>query len=279
MGFELGPGLLRRAPRGWLRARAFALQHAVRSHHYGDGGAPEIETTMALRVRWRVEIEGREPYDVEEDRDAPAWAKAGQGIGSGNRWYKVRIRPQFGLMPKLGVPCYVNPSDPAELWIDWDAAYEEHLPAWEQEARVRREIAKRDGLYDQVWDRVTNPFAGRLKPGEAEIAERRIAEDPSRAKPVPPPENPEAVEFQRRMNELNRIHATGRKTLARVVSVQATSRTLSTVPLSLLTFEIEGRTVVFEHVYGPLHLRHYKVGREVDMWVDPENPDAICPGR
>jgi hypothetical protein len=279
MGFELGPGLLRRAPRGWVRARAYALTHSVHSHHYGENGAPEIETTMALRAHWRVELEGREPYEVQEDRDAPAWTAAGQGIGAGNRWYKVRVRPQHGLMPKLGVPCYVNPRDPAELWIDWDAAYREHLPAWEQEARVRREIAKRDGLYDQVFDRILNPFAGKLRPGEAELADKRIAEDPSRARPVPPPPDPEATEHRARMDELTRIHTTGRKTRARVVSVQATSRSLASVPLALLTFEIEGRHVVFEHVYGPLHLRHYKVGREVDMWVDPENPDAICPGR
>jgi hypothetical protein len=124
MGFELGPGLLRRAPRGWLRARAYALGHSVSSHHYGEGGPPDIETTMALRVRWRVEIDGRESYDVEEERSAPSWAGRGGLIGSGNRWYKLRVRPQFGLMPKLGVPCYVNPADPAELWIDWDASYE-----------------------------------------------------------------------------------------------------------------------------------------------------------
>jgi len=23
---------------------------------------------------------------------------------------------------------------------------------------------------------------------------------------------------------------------------------------------------------------HYKVGRTVDVWIDPENPDALCPG-
>ena len=144
---------------------------------------------------------------------------------------------------------------------------------------MRREIAKRDGLYDQVVDRIINPFAGKLRPGDAEIADKRIASDPSRAVPPPQPANPEAVEFQHRMNALNRIHATGRKTRARVISVQATSRTLSTVPLSLITFKIEGRHIVFEHVYGPLHLRHYKVGREVDIWVDPDDPNAICPGR
>ena len=72
IGFELGPGLLRRAPRGWLPARAVSLSHRVRSHHYGEGGAPEIETTFALQVRWRIELDGREPYEVDERRDGPA---------------------------------------------------------------------------------------------------------------------------------------------------------------------------------------------------------------
>jgi hypothetical protein len=217
MGFELGPGVLRRAPRGWVRARAFALQRSVYSQGQGaDGGVAEIETSMGLRVHWRVEIEGRAPYEVQEERSAPNWVAAGSGFaGAGNRWYKVRIRPQYGLMPKLGVPCFVNPSDPAELWIDWDAAYREHESAWEQEARVQREIAKRDGLVDHVFDRVFNPFAGKLRPGEAELVDKRIAEDPTRARLEPVGANPEATEFQDRMNELSRIHATGRKTRAR----------------------------------------------------------------
>ena len=99
IGFEMGPGLLRRAPRGWLPARATALECRVRSHNYSsaDGGAPEIETSFAVNARWRIEIAGREPYEVQEERDGPAWT-AGGGLGGGNRWYKVRVRPQYGLM-------------------------------------------------------------------------------------------------------------------------------------------------------------------------------------
>jgi hypothetical protein len=50
-------------------------------------------------------------------------------------------------------------------------------------------------------------------------------------------------------------------------------------PVVMLTFFVEGRTVEFEHCYGPRHLKYYKVGREVDVWIDPDNPDALCPGR
>jgi len=280
MGFELGPGVLRRAPRGWLAARAFAVSHRVSPWNYGSEGPPELETSVGLQAVWRVEIPGRAPYELDEtERTAPNWLDGGIGIGSGNRWYKPRVRPQFGFMPALGVPCFVNPVDPSELWIDWDASFREHEPAWEQEARLRREIARRDGWYDQLWDRVGNPFAGRLRPGESELVDQRITADPSRARPEPPPADPESTEHRRRMDELSRIHSTGRKTRGLVVAVAATSRSLATVPLVMITFEVEGRHVVFEHVYGPRHLRHYKPGREVDVWVDPSDPDSICPGR
>src|SRR4051794_34841064 len=296
MGFELGPGLLRRAPRGWLPARAYPLKHHVGSHHHGEGGAPDIELSSGMKVLWRVEVPGREVYEVDEYRSVPNWLDPGAIAASGNRWYKVRIRPTFGLMPKVGVPCVVNPKDPSELWIDWDAAYEEHKPAWEQEARVRLEVARREGKLDGAIERITNPFAGKLRAGESELADQRMAEEAHRAAEVrehyaalargemakrgiePVTEN-EAAEQKRRMVELTRIQQTGRKTRAKVVSVQATSEKLANVAKILLTFDVEGRPVVFEHVYGPMHLRHYKVGREVDVWVDPENPDAICPGR
>src|ERR1700754_4749598 len=154
MGFELGPKLLRRAPRGWLPARAFPLRHSVFSNDQGsDGGETVFDTSSALDVRGRVELPGREPYEVEERRSAPMWLHS-NSLGSGNRWYKVRVRPQYGLMRDVGVPCVVNPRDPGELWIDWDAAYDEHLVAWEREARVRREVSRRRGGLDGALERI-----------------------------------------------------------------------------------------------------------------------------
>jgi hypothetical protein len=46
----------------------------------------------------------------------------------------------------------------------------------------------------------------------------------------------------------------------------------------LLHFAVEGRDIVFEHGYGWRHLKRYKPGRTVDVWIDPDNPDALCPG-
>jgi hypothetical protein len=46
----------------------------------------------------------------------------------------------------------------------------------------------------------------------------------------------------------------------------------------VLTLRLDdGREVVFEHVFGPRHAKHYKVGREIDVWIDESG--AICPGR
>jgi hypothetical protein len=292
MGFELGAGPLRRAPRGWLPARAFAVRHSVHSHSYGPDGVPEIEATMGMTVTWRVELPGRTPYEFEEQRSAPAWTDAGTLGGHGNRWYKWRVRPQYGLMPRLGVPCFVNPADARELWIDWDVAYSEHVPAWEQQARVRRELARRDGRYDQVIDRVTNPFSGKLRPGEEELVEQERARREAREREIVeqfadgalahgfvPVAAGEADEHKRCMDELARIQRDGRKTVGTVVAREDTDRTLANVPLILLTFEIEGRQVVFEHVFGPRHAKRYQPGKTVDVWVDLADPQAICPGR
>jgi len=271
----MGPGLLRRAPRGWVPARASSLEHRVSSHHYGSEGVPEIETTMALRVRWRIEVDGREPYEVEEERDVPAWL-AGGGLGGGNRWYKVRVRPQYGLMKDVPIACFVNPADPSDLWIDWDAAYQAHLDAWEREARIQRGVSDRSNPYDKVIGRVFNPFAGKVR-SEDELVEVEARIEREKPPPVVGPGPPSP--FEERLVELKRIKETGRKTRATVLAHVPTPRSMFGAPVVMLRFAVEGREVEFEHCYGPRHLKHYKVGREVDVWIDPTDPGSICPGQ
>ena len=297
MGFELGGGPLRRAPRGWLPARAFPLRHSVYSHPDlgAERGETVIETSAGLTVVWRVEVEGRAPYELEEERSAPMWLHS-NALGSGNRWYKVRVRPQYGLMSDLGVPGVVDPGDPARLWIDWDAAYAEHVPAWEVEARVRREAARRSGALEGTLERLGNPLAGKLRPGEEALVDERLARDAARAREqqahyaelnrrrnaekgiVPAPEG-EGKELMRLIEEQTRIQQDGRKTRAKVVARSEPGRTFANVPVVELTFEIEGRQVRFEHIYGPRHAKRYQPGKEVDVWIDPADPNAISPGR
>src|SRR3954469_16142999 len=279
MGFELGPKPLRRAPHGWLPARAFPLRHSVTDPPSGpEPSETMVDTIFVLTVTWRVELEGRDPYEFDEVRHSLTGP-----LGAGNRWYKVRVRPTYGLMPELGVPCFVNPGDRDDIWIDWDKAYDEHEPAWEREARVRRGVSGRDNPYDKVIGRVVNPFAGKLREGEEHLVEQRIVKQAERqAKYAPPPPDPavqaQSTELKRRLDELTRIQHTGVKSRATVVARGETGRTFSNVPVILLTLQLDdGRQVVFEHVFRPRHAKHYKVGREIDVWVDKSG--AICPGR
>jgi hypothetical protein len=284
MGFELGPKLLRRKPRGWLEARAFSQQHRVSSHSYGSEGPPEIETSLALKVLWRVEVPGRAPYELEEERSVPMWLGSAP-LGSGNRWYKVRLKPSYGLMRDLGVPCLVKPSDPSEIWIDWDAAYDEHVPVWEREARVRREVERRKGGIDGALSRIGNPLVGKLRPEDEEHVQKAIDSNDARHRQMQaiaggdPALAGESAELMRRMDELARIVRDGRKTTGTVVERDDTDRSFANVPLIVLTFDVEGRRVVFEHIFGPRHAKHYTVGKAVEVWVDLDDPDAIRPGR
>ena len=275
IGFEMGPGLLRRAPRGWLPARATSVECRVRSHNYSsaDGGAPVIETTFAVKVRWRIEVAGREPYEVEEERDGPAWT-AGGGVGGGNRWYKVRVRPQYGLMKD--VPCRASSTRPTpRISGSTGTAPTTHTSPRGSARRASGAAWGSAPTCTTGPGPAVNPFAGKVR-SEDELAEveRRVeAEKP----PPPPPPGPPSY-FERQLAELRRIKDNGRKTRATVMRHEATNREMFSSPVVMLHFDVEGRDIVFEHCYGWRHLKHYKVGRKVDVWIDPENPDALCPG-
>ena len=88
----------------------------------------------------------------------------------------------------------------------------------------------------------------------------------------------EQAELMARIEDLSRVQREGVKSRATVVAREDTDRTFGNVPLILLTLQLkDGRTVIFEHVYGPRHAKHYKPGREIDIWIDDQG--AICPGR
>ena len=288
--------MLRRAPRGWLPARAFPLRHSVYDHPSsgpeGGGGETVFDTSMSMSVLWRVEVEGRAPYELEEKRTVPMWLSAAGPIGPGNRWYKVRVRAQYGLMKSVGVRGFVDPADPSKLWVDWDASYKEHMAAWDREARVRREVEVRKGGFDGALNRLANPLAGKLRPEEEALVAERLEPEARRERQQrdhllqqlrggdgPPPTDDDYQELLRRIDEQRRIQRKGRKTTATVVAREETGRTFATIPLVLLDFDIEGRAVRFEHIYGLSNAEHYQVGTRIDMWVDRKVPDRIAPGR
>ena len=114
------------------------------------------------------------------------------------------------------MPCVVNPADPSEIWIDWDAAYKEHEPAWEREARVRREVMRREGGIDAVLSRITNPLVGKAAArGRGSSIAERIERTRSKWAPVANPVLEAAgAEVMRRIQEGQRLAAVGRKTPA-----------------------------------------------------------------
>ena len=233
-----------------------------------DGGSAEIETSCRLDARWRIELPGREPYEFDEERrKAPTWALGGL-MGGGRRWYKVRVAPSYGLMDGVAFPCFVDPGDPHRIWIDWDAAYEAHSEAWGRHARVEREVARRENAWEYAVERVMNPFAGRLKDGELELAERThqraqggggragargarggrgrdVAQGFTTSKE-------ETDEIKRSAEEFKRIHRTGRKTTATVVGQRRPGRRLGPIAAIEITFDVDDGGTAARPLRAPL---------------------------
>ena len=179
MGFQLGPGFLRRAPQGWLTGRAFPVEHHVSNWPPGHEGSGN-DLSVRLDAVWEVHVSGREPYRFsDERRTAPNWCTP--NTLQGKRWYLWRIKGSHGLMCPVGVPVHVNPEDPHDLWIDWDAAYKDHVVAWEQKDRVDLAVARRAGALEGLVHRVMTPFAGnKLRPGEEQLVDEAIAAQKAR---------------------------------------------------------------------------------------------------
>ena len=122
------------------------------------------------------------------------------------------------------MPGYVDPQDPTRLWIDWDAAYEEHMPAWDRKSAVEREVARRRGPIDRLVNRVSEPLAPKLAPEDQHLVEAQLARDAEQeARDVeaahrhmeaigrgPAPAD-EQEEYARRNAEALRIYQTGRE--------------------------------------------------------------------
>ena len=175
-------------------------------------------------------------------------------MGGGRRWYKVRVAPSYGLMDGVAFPCFVDPGDAHKIWIDWDAAYDAHAEAWGRHARVERELARRENAWEYAVERVMNPFAGRLKDGELELAERthqertaaaaeqerqmRAAAEAAMVAQGFTTSKAETDEIKRSAEELKRIHRTGRKTTATVVEQRETGRRLGPIAVIEIAFDV-----------------------------------------
>ena len=284
---ELGPGFLRNPPRGWIPARARVVAREV-SHWPGSEGTGSLSQSCRLDAEWEIQLEGQDPYRFQDaKRHAPLWCMRG-GLG-GKRFYQVRLNSSHGLQGDVDIPLYVNPKNREDIWVDWDAAYDAHVEAWERINRIDLAKARRSGKVEGFFHKVVNPFARDLREGEAALVDEAIAADqaeyesrrPEReaqaaAAGFGPASGEERTEWDRRREELERVYASGRPAKATVVSNEDTGRTLNNIPVILVTLDVQGRRVVYEHVWGPRHAKRYKPGKTVDVRVDPGDSGVIA---
>lgn len=264
------------------------------------GDSSEIETSTRLDVLWEVHVPGWEPYQLHEVRKSPLWATADHLLGTGNRFYKVRLRRGHGFLKELGAPCLVDPEDPHRLWIDWDAAFDEHEPAWDRMSAVEREVNKRKGVWDHALGRVFDPFAPKLREEDMHLADEQLVKEKAREEQqvAAALDHADAMakangtwtspEEQQRFNDINadlaRIYETGNPTTATVVSIAKTGRTVANIPefeIHLDVHDVEpARRLVHLQVMGDnrFFLRRFKRGKVLDVHVDGEDVGRICIG-
>ena len=284
MGFQLGPGFLRKPPRGWLPGRANAADFVARDRLNPEGGSGGgVFDVWILDVLWQVQPESGAAYEFREERRAPLWVKAGT-VG-GKRSFSLRMRPNHGLQSEVAIPCWIDPDKPHDIWVDWDAAYELHVPIWERIARVEREV---------------NPARRRRRdhrPGEQPVRRqgarrgrgvRRAGADrgPGAGGGVPGagrcrPEHTGTGGAKGRMVIETRIGETGREATATVAALTDTGRVLEgLIPIYDLVLDVQDqgttRQVVYEHVWGARHAKRYKVGKQITVRIDPEDPDQLA---
>lgn len=238
-------GIFKRKPSGWTPGRAFALKHRSSERNPND-----TKTAVDLEVEWEVRVEGREPYRFVDARRAPVWVD-GQHLGAGKRWFSVRPKRTYGLLPDVGIPCFVDPKNPQELWIDWDAGYDLHGPAWQAHtagAPARRADAKEN----------------RRREDEAVIAR-------AEAKPQPPDVSA--------LGDVQRMYALGVTASATVLAGADTGRAVNGVPVWRWDIQLDGgRRVAFEQAVPPQSLRRYQVGNAITVYLDPEDEKAVALG-
>jgi hypothetical protein len=94
----------------------------------------------------------------------------------------------------------------------------------------------------------------------------------------------EEAAFDARFRDAARLIAEGRMAKATLLTRETSDRRYRGVQLVIARFEIvdgdaEPRVIGYEHIFGPATARRWRPGREVDVWIDPADPDNVYVGR
>lgn len=90
----------------------------------------------------------------------------------------------------------------------------------------------------------------------------------------------EEAAFDARFRDAARLIAEGRLAQATLLRRETSERRYRGVQIVVGEFELDdGRTIVYEHIFGPAFARHWRPGGTVDAWIDEDDPDNIYIGR
>jgi hypothetical protein len=285
----LNPLRLRRIRASGVPARAYPLDVMWASGETGSSGDRHGEPSWIggqATVLWRVERDGHAPYEVQDTISAPGWAMPGR---RGKRLLSVRWRPGRGLDAELGLPCRIDPDDPAGIAIDWDAGYDEHARRWDELDADLRHVSRRRGGLDSALDRVHLRGAPAPTPERAaeldRLVDEQAAADRGAEEAAFTPLAPVAAQMGERetiaaqMAEARRLRKLGVKVAARIVSCEDTGQRLLGLPVWRICGELDdpsGIRRAEQLVAMPERsTRKLDPGREVNAFSDPDYPAKV----
>ena len=90
----------------------------------------------------------------------------------------------------------------------------------------------------------------------------------------------EEAAYDARFRDAARLVAEGRPARAILIRRETSERRYRGAQIVVGEFELDdGRTIIYEHIFGPAFARHWRPGGVVDAWIDPDDADNIYIGR
>ena len=259
--------------RDWLPARAEPVTYQAYEVH--DSLGLDNPFNARLEVQWRVHVDGREPYEFWETRNAPLWTM--KGHRTGRRWFQPRLRASQGLLREVGVPCRVDPNNPEKIDIDWSRAYDDHQPAWNRlDARSKAYTQRAEGPLGKLIAPIEYLGLRKLSDEEQAQAERDVAERIEREARLPPAQQAEVDENEwiaAHGMEARRLFKEGRRANARVTALAPPAPGSMVWTISL---DVEGLGAV-EHrqALNDAWAAKLQPGAETAVMFDPADPSRM----